>query len=692
MLLVVLMGSCSKDANPYLSSFSSEMSSADLSAALVPQAGTLEVVNLGIAGDFAILSKTGITDVFKSTITGDIGSSPITGAAILVSCAEVTGTIYSVNAAGPLPCRVTNPTRLTTAVSDMQTAYTDAAGRANPDFLNPGAGNIGGNTLTPGLYKWSTNLLIPTDVTISGGPNDVWIFQVAGTLTMSSAVRITLAGGAQAKNIFWVVAGSVNCGTTSHFEGNILGQTSINLQTGASINGRMLAQTAVNLQMNTVSFTPGDAPDTILPAVYSTDPENNATGVAIDRTIVATFSEPMDLTTINSLTFTLQQESASVEGTVSYTGTTASFIPAGVLQNNKIYTGTVTTGVKDIAGNSMVVNHTFSFTTVEAPDIILPVVNSTNPLNNAIDVARNKVVALTFSELMDPLTLNASTFTLYQAATPVSGTVAYSGTTATFTPLNSLANGIAYTATITTGAKDLAGNALAVNTVWNFTTIIATSGQAMVNLGVAGNFAILAKTGITDVYKSAITGNIGASPITGAAILLSCAEVTGTIYTVDAAGPLPCRVTSATMLTTAVSDMEAAYTDAAGRANPDFVELGAGNIGGKTLTPGLYKWTSAVVIPTDVTISGGPDDVWIFQISGLLTMSSAVKITLTGGAQAKNIFWVTASKVTLGTTSHFEGNILGQTSINMLTGSSINGSMLAQTAVTLQMNTVKKPQ
>jgi len=190
-----------------------------------------------------ILSKSGITDVFKSTITGDIGTSPITGAAILVTCAEVAGIIYSVDAAGLLPCTVTNPGMLTAAVSDMQTAYTDAAGRSNPDFLNLGAGNIGGKTLTPGLYKWTSAVIIPTDVTISGGPDDVWIFQVAGTLTMSSAVKITLSGGAQAKNIFWQTAGTVTFGTTSHFEGIILGQTGINLQTGASINGRMLAQT-----------------------------------------------------------------------------------------------------------------------------------------------------------------------------------------------------------------------------------------------------------------------------------------------------------------------------------------------------------------------------------------------------------------------------------------------------------------
>jgi Ice-binding-like len=249
LLLVGLIGGCKKDEDPNLSAGISPAGK----SAQKPVVVALKVVNLGVAGNFAILSKSGITDVYKSTITGDIGSSPITGAAILVTCTEVAGTIYSVNAAGPLPCRVTNPSRLTTAVGDMQTAYTDAAGRTKPDFVNLGAGNIGGKTLTPGLYKWTTSVVIPTNVTISGSSTDVWIFQVAGTLKMSSAMKITLSGGALAKNIFWQVAGAVTLGTTSHFEGIILGQTGINLQTGASINGRTLAQTAVTLQKSTVT-------------------------------------------------------------------------------------------------------------------------------------------------------------------------------------------------------------------------------------------------------------------------------------------------------------------------------------------------------------------------------------------------------------------------------------------------------
>jgi len=250
-LLIGLMPSCEKND---LSNETADMLSAKKSATVEPEQGKLDGVNLRVAGNFEILSKTGITDVYKSSITGDVGSCPITGAAILVTCTEVVGTIYSVDAAGPLPCTITNPSMLTTAVSDMLTAYNDAAGRINPDFSELGAGDIGGKTLTSGLYNWSSSLIIPTDITISGTPTDVWIFQVAGTLNMSSAVRITLSGGAQAKNIYWVVAGAVTLGTTSHFEGNILGKTGINMQTGASINGRMLAQTAVTLQMNTANM------------------------------------------------------------------------------------------------------------------------------------------------------------------------------------------------------------------------------------------------------------------------------------------------------------------------------------------------------------------------------------------------------------------------------------------------------
>lgn len=222
--------------------------SAQSSSGLGPMA-----VNLGTAGPFAILSKSGITDVYASAIVGDVGTSPITGAAMLLTCGEVSGKLYVVDATGPLPCAINDASFLDSAVLDMGYAYDDAAGRVFPDFTELGAGEIGGLTLQPGLYKWGTSLLMTTDVTLMGGPDDVWIFQVAGTLNQANGTRVTLAGGARAKNIFWQVAGAVTLGTTAHFEGIVLGKTMIAVNTGASVNGRLLAQTAVTLQMNAVT-------------------------------------------------------------------------------------------------------------------------------------------------------------------------------------------------------------------------------------------------------------------------------------------------------------------------------------------------------------------------------------------------------------------------------------------------------
>ncbi|MDQ6645881.1 MAG: ice-binding family protein [Pseudomonadota bacterium] len=223
------------------------------------------------------------------------------------------------------------------------------------------------------------------------------------------------------------------------------------------------------------------------------------------------------------------------------------------------------------------------------------------------------------------------------------------------------------------------------------TSFFAIAGQEPVNLGTAGTFAILSKTGVTDVYASSVTGNVGASPITGAAILLTCTEVSGMIISVDAAGPLPCTVNGAPFLTEAVLDMQVAYLDAAGRSSLDFTEVGAGEIGGKTLSPGLYRWGTGVTISSDVTLTGGPNDVFIFQIAGPLSQANATRVTLTGGAQAKNIFWQVAGGVTIGTTAHFEGIVLSKTNIAVKTGASVHGRLMAQTAVTLQMNAVTQP-
>lgn len=219
--------------------------------------------------------------------------------------------------------------------------------------------------------------------------------------------------------------------------------------------------------------------------------------------------------------------------------------------------------------------------------------------------------------------------------------------------------------------------------------------QSAVKLGTAGNFVILSKSGITTTGTTSVVGNFGVSPIASTAItgfglimdrsntFSKSSLVTGKIYAANYAAPTPI------MLTTAVGDMQTAYNDAAGRTLPGYIELGAGNIGGLTLKPGLYKWSSAVIIPTDVTLSGTSNDVWIFQIAQTLAISSGKQVILKGGAQAKNIFWQVAGKATLGTTSKFNGNILGKTAIVLQTGATLNGRALAQTAVTLDANAVK---
>ena len=238
----------------------------------------------------------------------------------------------------------------------------------------------------------------------------------------------------------------------------------------------------------------------------------------------------------------------------------------------------------------------------------------------------------------------------------------------------------------------LAAPAFAAPTVYMAGQTQPSKLQAPVKLGSAGTFALLSKTGVTNVYASAITGDVGASPITGAAIGLTCGEMkAGIVYTVDAAGPLPCSVTAATLLTSAVSDMEAAYLDAAGRVLPDHINLGSGEIGGQTLQPGLYKWGTGVSISSDVTLNGGPTDVFIFQIAGGIKQASATRVVLTGGALSKNIFWQAADVVSIGTTAHFEGVVLAKTMVAVKTGASVNGRLLAQTAVTLQKNAVTQP-
>lgn len=216
-----------------------------------------ETVNLRTSGDYAILAKTAISTIPDSVITGDVGLSPAaetymtgfsqTDATGYATSTQVTGFLYAADMAAPTAIN------LTTAVADMLNAYNDAASRSNPDELNLATGAIGGQTLAPGLYTWESSVTIGSNVTIEGGADDTWVFQVNGDLGISDTFSVILSGGAQAKNIVWQVTGTVTMGTGSHFEGIVLSQTAITVGTGASINGRLLAQTRIDLNQSTVT-------------------------------------------------------------------------------------------------------------------------------------------------------------------------------------------------------------------------------------------------------------------------------------------------------------------------------------------------------------------------------------------------------------------------------------------------------
>ena len=437
------------------------------------------------------------------------------------------------------------------------------------------------------------------------------------------------------------------------------------------------------------TFTTGPAP-----TVLSTIPANSATGVSRIAVVSAAFSLPMDAATITAATFTLQNGLIAVPAVVTYAGTTATLTPSGILAANTVFTATISTGAQSAGGIPLLTARTWTFTTGGVPTV--PTVLSTNPASAATGVSQTPAITVTFSEAMDPATLNATTFTLRNGLVAIAGVVTRTATTATLTPSSILASTTLFTATVSTGAKNVAGVRLGSAYSWNFTTAAPSLGPAIVNLGTAGNFVILAKSGVSTTGATAVVGDIGLSPaaassLTGFAIIAppttsaTSAQVTGLLYAADYDPPTPA------VLTTAVLDMQAAYTDAEGRALPDFTELGAGNIQGLNLIPGLYKWGTSVQIPSAVTLTGGANAVWIFQIAQDLTVSNDAIVTLAGGAQAKNVFWQVGGQATLGTTANFKGIILSKTLISMNTGTIMLGRALAQTAVTLNATQITNP-
>jgi len=313
-------------------------------------------------------------------------------------------------------------------------------------------------------------------------------------------------------------------------------------------------------------------------------------------------------------------------------------------------------------------------------DTVAPTVSATNPNNGATGVA---VITASFNEAMTASTITAATFTVSgPGGAPVAGTVAYdeANRIARFTPTSALAVGAAYTATITTGVKDAAGNALASNHVWNFITSSSPSNQGAVVLGAAGAFAVLGGSTVTSTGATALTGDLGVSP--GSAVIgFPPGTRSGTTHAGNA--------TSAQ----AMAALTTAYNDAAGRTQSPVTV--AGNIGGLTLPPGLYKSTSSLAISSgDLTLDaqGDANAVFIFQMASTLTTTSGRAVVLSGGAKSTNVFWQVGTSATLGTTSVFKGTIMADQSITLNTGANLNGRALTRIgAVALAAGTVVLP-
>jgi hypothetical protein len=446
------------------------------------------------------------------------------------------------------------------------------------------------------------------------------------------------------------------------------------------------------------SFTTGVSADATAPTVSSTDPANGATRVLINRKIAATFSEAMNPITITTATFTLRDTTAAVAvtGAVTYDTVShvATFTPTSNLAASHSFDATITSGATDLAGNALASNEVWSFTTGAAADGTAPTVSSTDPANGATGVLINREVAATFSEAMNPLTITAATFTLRDttAGVAVTGAVTYDAIShiATFTPTSNLAASHFFNATITTGARDLAGNALAHNRVWSFRTGgSSAAGPEPVTLGAAGAFNILAGSAVTNAdtvsNPTTINGLVGVFPGSAVTGLPTASVPASRIHAGD------------TVAAAAKVALLAAYNDAVSRS------VGAislpGNMGGLTLAPGLYvNSTSSGISGTGTNAiltldaQGDANAVWIFKMGSTLITDTGTSIVLAGGAQAKNIFWQVGSSATLGTNSIFKGNILAAISITLTTGVNLKGRALAQTgAVTLDKNAITLP-
>jgi hypothetical protein len=592
--------------------------------------------------------------------------------------------------------------------------------------LAAGCGGGGGDSGGGAALKPQTNQPTVTFTNPAAGATGVAIntkitasFSKAMTPATINATTFTLtAPGAVA------VAGSVVFNTTDNIatfapSSNLPQNTKLT----ATITTGAQDAAGVTLASNFAwTFTSGASADTTAPTVSSTNPVNAGTAVPINQKISAVFSEAMDPASITASTFTVTGPGATpVPGAVTYTaiGNAAIFTPASNLAANATFTATISTGTQDLAGNPLATNFTWTFTSGATADTTLPTVISTNPADAASGVCTSRSINASFSKAMDPLTIGSTSFTLTgPGLTSVAGTPAYNTAIniATFTPAANLAAGTTYTATIhggAGGAQDLAGNALASDKTWTFTTGATSCGPiAPVALGAAAPFGNLGGTagGTNSGTLTVIGGDIGSTATTTSSVTgfhdlagdvytetgSNKGTVNGKIYTctVSTLGPTSAaiNVQSCAIASQARSDAQTAYNNLSPASLPGGTDPGSGQLGGLTLAPGTYQAAggSFQITGSDLTLDakGDANAVWVFQTASTLTVGAPGaprSVILINGAQAKNIFWQVGTSATINGAGGgtMAGTIIASSAISFSTVGNVQKVVLNGRAVGL---------
>jgi cytoskeletal protein CcmA (bactofilin family) len=707
-------------------------------------AGTYtETIDIGLASNYAILAKSGIATVPDSTVDGDIGVSPITFAAMTgfdfamdkagmhATATQVTGKMFGAGMASPTPAV------LTQAVLDMQTAYTNASLRTTSDAsrVNFKGGLIGGETLTPGVYTFTTAINIYEDLYLEGEEDDVFVIQTTGVLTLAVSKKIVLTGGVQAKNVFWQVAGDVSIGGSAYMVGVILCKTNVVMITASALTGRILAQTEVALQKAQVTEAKIDVTDTydagirfdaacgyavLAKSGISTVPTSNVQGNIGVSPIATTAITGFSLE--NAALPTQAASSSQVVGEchgADMGAPLSELMTLAVLEMQAAYTDAasrgnqdnnrINTGGGDIGGMTLTPGvYTFTTAILITKDIILEggkddvfIFQNTAVLSQSVDT---KVILRGGVQAKNVIWQVAGNVKI-QPGAHIEGIILCKTDVAIETGASVNGAIMAQTAVALQMATVTSASGMCLPDVPSLpdgyvgvaseNPLSELSKVATVNVKTASNYAILSEESITATASSTITGNVGLSPATSTSLVgfgekmsstnafATASQLSGKIFASDFALDTPGE------LVDAVKEMNDAYNVATGlppSGDDSKNNVGGGELGNLTLEPGTYTFSIpsvGVTISEDLTLNGGPDDIFVIRTNGPLTLADDTEVILTGGVKPENIYWVAAGPVTVGTDAEMQGVILGDSDVTFKSGSTLEGRILAAGDVTL---------